>query len=1229
MLGDRIDYDSGHVEFVATDVSLPGNSALPVAVGRRYAVGTNPAGVVPERAFGDWDIEVPHIEGIVATSVGWIVPGGNPNARCSAFAGAPDAIVTTPSIEQPGTTVTTTIPWQQYSTGYRLAVPGYGRRELLERAPNNTAHPSSGNWPIVTNDWWMVSCLPTLDVDSPGTGEGFLALAPDGTKYTFNWLALRPIVALSRPADTDQPNVTATLDREAAWMMATKVEDRFGNWVKYTYDPSEPLHLKQITSSDGRAITLTYSGTTNIVQTVGDGSHTWSYGYTYNGSYYSLSSVTRPDASKWQISFDTLNHISWSYPNPWTCGAPGTPSAPYTFTGSITHPSGAKGTFTFDITRRGRTGAPGTCYTNSANVAFASVQPGVYDTLALTEKQITGPGLASPLTWSLAYAGCSGSSCATTVTTTVTDPRGGNTRYTFGTGYNDDEGLLLKKESGGSGSSYLQSETYTYFPATGQSYPAVLGTPTQSRGDTVRLASLRPLQQRVTSLQGVAFTYTASNLDPFGFAQTIARAGSASKTESVTYANNPTLWTLGTVKTIASAGTSELDVTLDALNRPTTIRRFGEVDATFGYNADGTLQWRKDGDGHATTYANWMRGIPENVGYATGESASVAVSNTGTIDSFTDERGSTTSYDHDAMGRLSGIHYPAGDPGTGSNQSFAATTILWSTGASGWTSTETTDTDQKVTKYDALLRPLLVNENNARFVNTQYDADGGPVFVSVPSALPNEGSGTSYQYDALGRVTQKSFVGYTTSYTYQSGFVTRIADPNATTYVHYLTHDEPSTAWPITIDGPLYTTNIARDAWGRPQTISRGSTKREWTWSGRFVCAVYSPERGTTVLARDSAGNVTASADLAGDVGCDYGGINATNQVARTYDNRNRLLTVDYPGGSDQDIVQTWWPTGQVKTASRGGLTRTSNYNRRGLLTFETLTIDGTPYEIDTAYNTRGQPTTLTYPDQTSIDYAPDAWGEPTKIGAYATNLTYWPNGAVKGFSYGNGLAHAMSQNTRLLPQNVTEGSVQNRDVGYDGVGNVTAITDHLTGHIDSVALSYDTANRLETANAAGLWGNATFGYDDFDNLKTATVGGVSTSFTIDAATNRATAMVVNGVSTALHYDGQGHLTQKGGQTFTFDRSDLLLGTSGESYRYDADGRRTVAGSGGYQRVWIYDHDGRLLMALEPGLPVGCKSANDRVFCSSFEPPPQSQSVTRYVYLGQHLIARNGPEGLR
>ena len=84
-----------------------------------------------------------------------------------------------------------------------------------------------------------------------------------------------------------------------------------------------------------------------------------------------------------------------------------------------------------------------------------------------------------------------------------------------------------------------------------------------------------------------------------------------------------------------------------------------------------------------------------------------------------------------------------------------------------------------------------------------------------------------------------------------------------------------------------------------------------------------------------------------------------------------------------------------------------------------------------------------------------------------------------------------------------------------------------------------------------------------------------------------------------------------------------------ESYRYDAQGRRTVIDSNGQQRLAIYDHDGRLLMNLDPGLATGCNPANDRVFCNSFEKPPVTVAQTRYVYLGRHLIGKDGIDGLR
>ena len=59
-MGDTLNEYSGGLGFSHTDVSLPGNSALPVAVGRVLATGTRQTTLGSGR-FGDWDIDIPHL----------------------------------------------------------------------------------------------------------------------------------------------------------------------------------------------------------------------------------------------------------------------------------------------------------------------------------------------------------------------------------------------------------------------------------------------------------------------------------------------------------------------------------------------------------------------------------------------------------------------------------------------------------------------------------------------------------------------------------------------------------------------------------------------------------------------------------------------------------------------------------------------------------------------------------------------------------------------------------------------------------------------------------------------------------------------------------------------------------------------------------------------------------------------------------------------------------------
>lgn len=182
--GDKVSLYTGSLEFVQTDLSIPGNNALPVSVGRRLQTGRYSANV---GAFGNWDLEIPHLHGMFAQSAGWqTFLGTDRNARCSAF-GPPS---TAPGTYGAGSAWAASEFWQ----GNFLYVPGAGDQELLTRNAAYTSAPA-GNaalYPLVTRNNWSIRCLPSTDPRNGAPGEAFIAVSPDGTQYRFDWLVARP-----------------------------------------------------------------------------------------------------------------------------------------------------------------------------------------------------------------------------------------------------------------------------------------------------------------------------------------------------------------------------------------------------------------------------------------------------------------------------------------------------------------------------------------------------------------------------------------------------------------------------------------------------------------------------------------------------------------------------------------------------------------------------------------------------------------------------------------------------------------------------------------------------------------------------------------------------------------------------------------------------------------------------------------------------------------------------
>lgn len=489
--GETVDLSTGGVEFMTTDVSIPGNSAIPVAFGRRRSIEI---GRTSDYQLADWDIDVPFVEGIYAQGQGWMVGGSSGPASAMRCANATDT-----SVAQPGSVVrgsgasSITFQAQDYWLGTHLQIPGAGRQELLvndkgiiEPAPNGL-----GPFRFVTSGHWFFACTA---LDTSGAGDGFKALSPDGLTYTFNHMVTSPGPTLLWPrADGNYP-----LARERVRLYASQVSDRFGNFVNYNWNGDK---LNTIEAKDGRKITITYATTSKgaVPRVIQVSAHTtttpfdsapariWSYGY--NSTNTRLESVTQPNGASWGLNFasiglglihyegDGLGNADWD--TSISCNAMREFSENFSNekTATLTHPSGATATFTFEPTRHGRSNVDiGSCTEGVPGLASSRIpdRPARFDVWSIKKKMITGPGLPSApngYTWTYAYqlpagyyceeaAGCPPDPQKDQKTISVSAPDGTTTDYVYGIryGYGGSDGQLLSVTTNAG----LRTETYAY-----------------------------------------------------------------------------------------------------------------------------------------------------------------------------------------------------------------------------------------------------------------------------------------------------------------------------------------------------------------------------------------------------------------------------------------------------------------------------------------------------------------------------------------------------------------------------------------------------------------------------------------------------------------------------------------------------------------------------------------------------------------------------------------------
>ena len=360
------------------------------------------------------------------------------------------------------------------------------------------------------------------------------------------------------------------------------------------------------------------------------------------------------------------------------------------------------------------------------------------------------------------------------------------------------------------------------------------------------------------------------------------------------------------------------------------------------------------------------------------------------------------------------------------------------------------------------------------------------------------------------------------------------------------------------------------------------------------LCKTIEPETGATVMGYDEAGNMTWSAaglDLPSTTSCDRPAAEASGRVVRrTYDARNRVATLRFPDHNG-DVDYTYTLDGLVQQAvayNDGGTTTatsTYQYNKRRLLTGEALAQTGfAPRTIGYGYSPNGHLAGQSYPSGLFIDYAPNAMGQATRAGTYATGVTYYPNGGIKQFTYGNGIVHTTIQNARRLPWRSVDGNILGLETTFDANGNVTALADLQLGAQYSRQMQYDDRDRLIAAGSPMFGGDGwhRFTYDALDNMRSWSLGGVKADqYWYDGKNRLSNVRNDSGATTVgLAYDLQGNLATKNGQGYAFDFGNRLRVVPGKaSYRYDSRGLRTLSAKGqNSDEVSLYSEKGQLLL---------------------------------------------------
>jgi len=671
------------------------------------------------------------------------------------------------------------------------------------------------------------------------------------------------------------------------------------------------------------------------------------------------------------------------------------------------------------------------------------------------------------------------------------------------------------------------------------------------------------------------------------------------------------------------------------------------------YDTYGNIISIRDPNGHdrGITYDSTLHTYPvqENieVGGGNPDLSVIAAYNLGlgVVTSSTGFNGHQATYGHDTFGRLTSIvrpgdsatfptlafSYTLADPEKGLVYSYDTDGLLNVTVGPPVPSAVTTrarevsgqaGTFDTVGYVDGLGRKLAVVEEG----ETDFIVNGAILFNAMGSAhsafLPYSAASPDYappvpglpavetRYDAAGREILSinppdADAVVTSAATAYQPLSNTVTDENSNSRTFLYDGLERLVDVHEQNQGETYITRYAYDPLGNLMQITDAQNNIktvEYDGLSRKT-SLNDPDRGRMDYTYDNAGNIILTVD------------NKGQRIFYTYDGANRLLAEYYLDGGPftPDVVYYYdVPSSEYPGAenTRGKLAWVEDlsggaffsYDARGNTVWSVKRIEDSNLSQDfistTEYDAMDRVTVITYPDGDRVDYTYNNRSLLEAIPGVVNSLDYLPSGQLEDFAYANGLKTTYAYDPRnrmtglITDTTMPTGSpIQDLSYSFDGVSNITAITDNRTLTPGSPqdatqAFNYDNLYRLTHAEGPG-YGAISFQYDKIGNmifksspdlpnpqhiddplinLGTMSSGGVSGTagrgVRLPGAPPGPHAVTGTQSSLVFDYDDNGNMTDHNGDVYEWDFNDRLVRTTTPDtladYVYDYSGQRVI-----------------------------------------------------------------------